>query len=62
VQAGSHEERRQRQEADARLNAATRELERARERAQFARAALKKAEADVAAAEQELEKLKSTSA
>ena len=51
----AEEERRQRQEADARLNAATRELERAQERAQFARAALKKAEADVAAAQAEVD-------
>jgi hypothetical protein len=51
----AEEERRQRQEADARINAATRDLERAQERVKFARAALKKAEAEVEAAQAEVD-------
>jgi uncharacterized protein YecT (DUF1311 family) len=54
----AEQERREKQEADARLNAATRELERAQERAQAARKALKEAEAAVAEAEREVAQLK----
>jgi hypothetical protein len=54
----AEQERRQKQEAEARLEAATRELERAQERAQAARRALKQAEAAVAEAELEVDKLK----
>jgi hypothetical protein len=59
VAAGDHgadrrraeQERQQQEEAEARLAAATRELERTQERARFARQALARAEADVADAE-----------
>ncbi len=51
----AEQERRDKQEADARLNAATRELERAQERAQAARQALQRAEADLHAAERLVE-------
>lgn len=54
----AEQERRQKQEAEARLGAATRELERAREVAQAARRALKQAEAAVAEAELAVDKLK----
>jgi hypothetical protein len=47
----AEEERRRSQEAEARVTEATRELERAQDRARFARQALERAEADVAAAE-----------
>src|SRR5690349_8330086 len=47
-------ERRERSVAEARLRTATRELDRARERAQEARETLKSAEAEVAAAEREV--------
>jgi septal ring factor EnvC (AmiA/AmiB activator) len=55
----AEQERRQRQEADARINAATRELERAQERVSSARKALKQAESDLAAAQAEVEALRS---
>jgi hypothetical protein len=47
----AEEERRRSQEAEARVAEATRELERAQDRARFARQALERAQADVAAAE-----------
>jgi hypothetical protein len=47
----AEQERRQQEEADARLDAAARELQRAQERARFARQALERAETDVASAE-----------
>jgi hypothetical protein len=50
------QERHEQREAEARLRTATRDLERARERAQSAREALDHAEADVAAAEREVAK------
>jgi hypothetical protein len=46
----AEQDRRQQEEADARLDAATRELERAQERARAAHQAAERAEADVAAA------------
>jgi hypothetical protein len=47
----AEQERREQEEAEARVDAATHDLERAQERARFARQALERAEADVAAAE-----------
>jgi hypothetical protein len=54
----AEQERREKQELEGRLRAAMSELERAQERAQAARQALKRAEAAVAEAELEVEKLK----
>lgn len=51
----AEETRRQQQEAEARVESATRDLERARERARFARQAFERAEADLAAAERALD-------
>jgi hypothetical protein len=55
----AEQERRQQQAAEAEITAATRDLERAQEKARGARQALKQADAEVAAAELELERLKS---
>jgi hypothetical protein len=55
----TEEERRQRQEADARLNAATRELERAQQRVFDVRRALKQAESDLAAAQADVDAARS---
>jgi hypothetical protein len=54
------QERRQQEETEARIKEATRDLERAQDKARAARQALKVAEAEVAGAELELERLKST--